>query len=128
MSTRLNQPTEMSPRAWGWTGSARPEQPGYWDVPTRVGVDRQQRGAAARGVRCPHARGGGPMRLNPLFSLDRMSPRAWGWTERGRPFPQRGVDVPTRVGVDRFRPGYYSETARCPHARGGGPLTISIMR
>ena len=49
------------------------------------------------------------------------SPRAWGWTHRGRGRSGPTLQVPTRVGVDRATGSPSRMAAPGPHARGGGP-------
>ncbi len=92
---------ELSPRAWGWTGTAPAvrREPGV--VPTRVGMDRSHGGAMPSWRSCPHARGDGPILQLTGRLVRSLSPRAWGWTVRQpRRRALRDV-VPTRVGMDR---------------------------
>ncbi len=90
-----------SPRAWGWTDLSEHVNPDLEVFPTRVGVDRTERGwlAPFRGV--PHARGGGPPASKPSWRVEKCSPRAWGWTEAVEIGLQVPEVFPTRVGVDR---------------------------
>ena len=71
---------QLSPRAWGWTGGHAAFSWHDVVVPTRVGVDREASASTVSGLRCPHARGGGP--LHPMMRQKGypLSPRAWGWT------------------------------------------------
>src|SRR2546423_369012 len=57
------QQARLSPRMWGWTVIQTSSTPTPAVVPTHVGVDRGRRAYSARRRRCPHACGGGPMRL-----------------------------------------------------------------
>ena len=59
-------------------------------------------------------------------SVPSSSPRTWGWTASSTDDGRERRVVPTHVGVDRClsrRPR--RETSR-PHARGGGPVWVSV--
>jgi len=116
----------LSPRVWGWTVSKVRETVIVNVVPTRVGVDRQSAAWKSRPKRCPHACGGGPYVPVLGSSGGTLSPRVWGWTDRGRPSSGRDGVVPTRVGVDRSRTIARRRRPRCPHACGGGPTIVSL--
>jgi len=47
-------------------------------VPTGVGVNRVTVPDTARGIHCPHGRGGEPVVLPELQEFALLSPRAWG--------------------------------------------------
>src|SRR5690606_1486826 len=111
-----------SPRTWGWTDGDDGPVVGEFDVPTHVGVDPVGWTSRSAPRRRPHARGGGPRRLDVESGSAETSPRSCGWTPAaGRRGRRRGA-VPTHVGVDRV--GWTSRSAprRRPHARGGGPV------
>ncbi|GEM_PF-1003714 len=111
----------MSPRTWGWTATTSPNGPTGRDVPTHVGVDRNNVTKWSYWTRCPHARGGGPGSPPPRTGHSPMSPRTWGWTVPDGVAKRLGADVPTHVGVDPWRCVRSTGSSRCPHARGGGP-------
>ena len=52
----------MSPPAWGWPARARCRVASPSDVPTRVGMAREEKSAGGRLSGCPHPRGDGPAR------------------------------------------------------------------
>src|SRR2546428_112348 len=91
----------MSPRMWGWTGTAGPTAEAEGNVPTHVGVDRAPSRRPPLSTKCPHACGGGPARGPAIDELVEMSPRMWGWTARLPHVRAAGI--------------------QCPHACGGGP-------
>ncbi len=113
---------ECSPRAWGWSGTAR-RRPGEPEVfPTRVGMVRHKDENWSLPDGVPHARGDGPSITLPTSSRQRCSPRAWGWSAVPN---RRGVlegVFPTRVGMVRTPLGRAPFPGRVPHARGDGPL------
>ncbi len=116
----------LSPRTWGWTSDVRRGVRPRRVVPTHVGVDRVGQSRARRTTGCPHARGGGPRRFRSGVGGSSLSPRTWGWTERGTVGVLVGGVVPTHVGVDRSPRATGCRAACCPHARGGGPsLTVT---
>ena len=117
----------MSPRTWGWTAMAVGRAGVRVDVPTHVGVDRQQGRQGHEKARCPHARGGGPLPCRDGCGWRRMSPRTWGWTTGHQVGRSAVPDVPTHVGVDRLRPRRLRGRRRCPHARGGGPTATCLI-
>ena len=59
-----------------------------------------------------------------LQASEWRSPRAWGWTEEGNAEQVRGVEVPTRVGMDRTAASSAAFLGRGPHARGDGPAFL----
>ncbi len=117
----------MSPRTWGWTPTGVRRRGRTGDVPTHVGVDRQQGRQGHEKARCPHARGGGPLPCRDGCGWRRMSPRTWGWTTGHQVGRSAVPDVPTHVGVDRLRPRRLRGRRRCPHARGGGPTATCLI-
>ena len=121
ITTPSPRPPAMSPRTWGWTRRFPDRFAVGRDVPTHVGVDRGCPGSWRRCWRCPHARGGGPDRVDGAVGEVVMSPRTWGWTRLGVPGRSDRRDVPTHVGVDRRHSRNLVDRHRCPHARGGGP-------
>ncbi len=90
--------TSYSPHAWGWTGATLCLDCAKIVFPTRVGMDRSPRTAAAQ-----------------------YSPHAWGWTDRRPSDLFHGVVFPTRVGMDRRGSAALWVTPRIPHTRGDGP-------
>ncbi len=94
-----------SPRAWGWTAVSEQRVVYAAVFPTRVGVDRMRYSISSWRTRVPHARGGGPTTSWAGTCRSSCSPRAWGWTGQcAHPAADFRV-FPTRVGVDRLRPG-----------------------
>ena len=115
--------TLLSPHAWGWTALADPRKRRGQVVPTRVGVDREGEPRPHPRPRCPHTRGGGPHGQQQNRWSASLSPHAWGWTACGRQTPGAWPVVPTRVGVDRNESPESAPPVRCPHTRGGGPIS-----
>ena len=112
---------ERSPRAWGWTAAEPPERHAQPEIPTRVGMDRDKEVAMAPFIGDPHARGDGPSILTPASVASARSPRAWGWTDGAHSLVETLGEIPTRVGMDRWRTGQRRRHSRDPHARGDGP-------
>ncbi len=117
--------TQFSPRAWGWTGALIGEAAVEVVFPTRVGMDRSGPRSLDRRSGFPHARGDGPRTREIKHDGVAFSPRAWGWTVKGRT-PRKWHPVfPTRVGMDRSLGGTMSKITSFPHARGDGPVRPS---
>ena len=118
-----------SPRAWGWTGftwswswswSRNPHARGDGPTPTWSGRMRLRR------LKSPRAWGWTELRTSDR-DADLESPRAWGWTDAGRALAQPEDEIPTRVGMDRYRRPAGRQRRRNPHARGDGPATARIL-
>ncbi len=58
-------------------------------------------------------------------AIAKISPHAWGWTERPWITWCTGNDFPTRVGMDRARALRPRHFARFPHTRGDGPQSCT---
>ena len=93
-----------SPRAWGWTGRARLAAHRAFEIPTRVGMDRDEAQRRMSCLRNPHARGDGPYGFDGSVVTPPKSPRAWGWTALRRWREAHREEIPTRVGMDRLQP------------------------
>ncbi len=118
----------LSPRPWGWTEDANDLADFLEVVPTPVGMDRNIIEPARRPLRCPHARGDGPLWAVISADIHRLSPRPWGWTAVVVTSSGTLNVVPTPVGMDR-EPSIRQWTRRsCPHARGDGPRCASGIR
>jgi hypothetical protein len=50
-----------------------------------------------------------------------ISPRMWGWTDTPRAKSRINANLPTHVGVDRWRTSCTCSSVKSPHACGGGP-------
>ena len=101
---------------------APPERARLFVFPTRVGVDPHIVTTRLGATSFPHTRGGGPFICLFLPGDPEFSPHAWGWTEGPRKRCHKLIVFPTRVGVDRWRPGIGTGADSFPHTRGGGPL------
>ena len=106
-STSTTSAARSSPHAWGWTG--------------RV-VD-----PARRGLRRPHARGGGPTHRSLCESASKSSLRTWGWTGHRPRRLRDGRVVPTHVGVNRRSTRSRGPRRHRPHAGGGGPKIATML-
>ena len=94
---------------------------GYFEIPTRVGMDRVGPSLCRGPNRDPHARGDGPASVTTSPMKRERSPRAWGWTARDQRVGLGEDEIPTRVGMDRRASGAARSAWRDPHARGDGP-------
>ncbi len=97
----LQNPTMISPRAWGWPGDRAKRRAADGDFPTRVGMARSGIGEIDAVTGFPHARGDGPTSELIDTMETGISPRAWGW--------------PARFAC------WESANDGFPHARGDGP-------
>ena len=111
----------MSPPAWGWPVPSYKRDCTADDVPTRVGMARNNSRRRIRNRRCPHPRGDGPQNKKMYFNSILMSPPAWGWPAQRDSPALHCADVPTRVGMARGFLGHVIPSRRCPHPRGDGP-------
>ena len=119
-------PIELSPRAWGWSVTPDMFARFHLVVPTRVGMVRPPHRPPPPRPRCPHARGDGPRGLLDVSEMDKLSPRAWGWSEVEDTLIAPHDVVPTRVGMVRSTRLTRRRTSSCPHARGDGPLGEAV--
>ncbi len=71
--------------------------------------------------RCPHIRGGVPIRDNTSPANNPLSPHTWGCSFHNAVLRRRKSVVPTYVGVFRFGGGVGVVIQSCPHIRGGVP-------
>ena len=115
------EPTEFSPRAWGWSGQFACRVSRQAVLPTRVGMVRQAAVVSAVGSSSPHARGDGPSIRDIDGILDGFSPRAWGWSAKRKRESGLIAVLPTRVGMVRISSPPRSRRVSSPHARGDGP-------
>ncbi len=69
-----------SPHAWGWTVPHAPRRRQSSVFPTRVGMDRREKGQEKKINRIPHTRGDGPVLSDFNGCGYTYSPHAWGWT------------------------------------------------
>ncbi len=92
-----------SPRPWGWTDAMTRLTFGLPVFPTPVGMDRGSRLEPALRQSIPHARGDGPVPLELVVSIERYSPRPWGWTGASGTGGEHRAVFPTPVGMDRRR-------------------------
>ena len=121
-----SRPGRLSPRTWGWTVSRDVALLVDVVVPTHVGVDLMRSPRSAGETSCPHARGGGPSTPGARPRGYWLSPRTWGWTRERHADRHHAVVVPTHVGVDLSTSECPRRSSRCPHARGGGPLSVQV--
>jgi hypothetical protein len=112
---------KISPRMWGWTAPGQRVPGLLLNLPTHVGVDRNEDLAGTASEKSPHACGGGPKAQQNGLDVVRISPRMWGWTV-SRNIPSVGPpNLPTHVGVDRYTTPVSRKDCKSPHACGGGP-------
>ena len=85
-------------------------------------MDRANHAACTSEFGFPHTRGDGPWTptMSPHSIL--FSPHAWGWTGNCRAPNSPSNVFPTRVGMDRCRPGLATRSSGFPHTRGDGPV------
>jgi len=97
----------FSPRAWGWSETARSVSALVAVLPTCVGMVRRVEVGMGIGSCSPHVRGDGPQFTAALAIMRGFSPRAWGWSE--------------------FLLHLDLESRRSPHVRGDGPGSADLF-
>ena len=107
------------PRGWSSGGGVRPR--GRRVVPAPAGVVPAARCRAARTLRRPRARGGGPMQVFTSSGIWMSSPRPRGWSRPAPRPPAAARVVPAPAGVVPRRGRRRSGRRGRPRARGGGP-------
>ena len=92
------------------------------NLPTSVGMYREQPGAPEFDQKSPHKRGDVPRSGPGKMDRQRISPQAWGCT--GRADTQKGEypNLPTSVGMYRSRFIPASNLLQSPHKRGDVPV------
>ncbi len=118
-----NRRIELSPHTWGCSSVFTITTHSSPVVPTHVGVFRQKIHIIITWHSCPHTRGGVPSRCSSVADLKLLSPHTRGCSSTWRNFGFPAEVVPTHVGVFRRRSRIVSLNRRCPHTRGGVPLS-----
>ena len=118
----------FSPRAWGWSETARHAARRDGVLPTCVGMVRQEAAQKVWAERSPHVRGDGPSTLAHIIAKYMFSPRAWGWSEWGNVHLSRRSVLPTCVGMVRNSLCSFPGRIRSPHVRGDGPWATRLPR
>ena len=115
---------QISPQAWGCTGSLT----GIWEaatnLPTGVGMYRYGSVAPSQCEKSPHRRGDVPATPSRAPKLKQISPQAWGCTVLSGVIVAGRSNLPTGVGMYRKGLPCGNAKSQSPHRRGDVPTFV----
>ena len=111
----------ISPQTWGCTEIWYAKSIAYNNLPTDVGMYRNNHLNRGEHRKSPHRRGDVPTRVNIPRERGIISPQTWGCTGRQPPRPYPLINLPTDVGM--YRRGHRPSAGgnESPHRRGDVP-------
>ena len=93
--------TQISPQAWGCTGTWLYFRLPRRNLPTSVGMYRKCDHIQHPCNKSPHKRGDVPHHITIMARRFAISPQAWGCTFIRSIMPKKNVNLPTSVGMYR---------------------------
>ena len=119
---------KISPQAWGCTDFKMRDFPGVMNLPTSVGMYREQMMHSRSLSQSPHKRGDVPSFQMISNRLLQISPQAWGCTSSEPSQLQLIANLPTSVGMYRSLDLVKVKPMESPHKRGDVPLWHRLFR